>query len=171
MMLGYTIGRIGCQVSGDGDWGRVSDMALKPDWLPLWLWAQTYDNNIVGVLIQAPGVYPTPVYETLMSFAAFALLWLIRSHPFKAGWLFSVYLLFAGVERLLIEQVRINPVIDFGVAHATQAELIASLLIVGGLIGIALLSRRGNRVRVAAHATPVAASPRRKHDSNFGSVG
>ena len=54
MMIGYAIGRIGCQVSGDGDWGTVADMALKPDWLPTWLWAQTYDNNIFGEVIAAP---------------------------------------------------------------------------------------------------------------------
>src|SRR5262245_45138137 len=41
LMLGYAIGRIGCQVSGDGDWGTLANMALKPDWLPTWLWAQT----------------------------------------------------------------------------------------------------------------------------------
>ncbi|MET0856919.1 MAG: prolipoprotein diacylglyceryl transferase family protein, partial [Telluria sp.] len=104
LMLGYAIGRIGCQVSGDGDWGTTANMALKPDWLPTWAWAQTYDNNIYGAVIAAPGVYPTPVYETLMALACFALLWAIRKHPFKTGWLFSVYLLLAGLERLLIEQ-------------------------------------------------------------------
>ena len=61
MMLGYAIGRIGCQISGDGDWGSPANLALKPDWLPLWTWAQTYDNNIVGERIAAPGVYPTPM--------------------------------------------------------------------------------------------------------------
>jgi phosphatidylglycerol:prolipoprotein diacylglycerol transferase len=144
MMLGYAIGRIGCQISGDGDWGSTSNMPLKPDWLPMWTWAQTYDNNIFGVVIPAPGVYPTPMYETLMGIACFALLWALRRHPFKIGWLFSLYVLLAGLERLLIEQIRVNPVLDFGSFHATQAQVIAVGLAVCGLLGMTLLSRRAN---------------------------
>jgi phosphatidylglycerol:prolipoprotein diacylglycerol transferase len=142
MMLGYAVGRIGCQVSGDGDWGVAANMALKPDWLPVWTWAQTYTNNIYGELIAAPGVYPTPIYETLMALACFALLWALRKHPFKTGWLFSVYLLLAGVERLLIEQIRVNPVLHIGPVHATQAQMIAVTLIVFGTLGLLRLSRR-----------------------------
>lgn len=142
LMLGYAIGRIGCQISGDGDWGIAANMALKPDWLPGWLWAQTYDNNIYGELITAPGVYPTPMYETAMALLCFALLWAVRRHPFRTGWLFSLYLLLAGAERLLIEQIRVNPVIDLGSLHATQAELIASALIVLGVIGLVLNRQR-----------------------------
>jgi phosphatidylglycerol:prolipoprotein diacylglycerol transferase len=150
MMLGYAIGRIGCQVSGDGDWGIAANMALKPAWLPAWAWAQTYQNNIYGEVIAAPGVYPTPMYETLMGLACFALLWALRKHPYRIGWLFSVYLALAGIERLLIEQIRVNPVLDFGVVRLTQAELIASALIVLGLIGIATLSRRTSTPGVSA---------------------
>jgi phosphatidylglycerol:prolipoprotein diacylglycerol transferase len=142
MMLGYAIGRIGCQVSGDGDWGIASNMALKPDWLPTWLWAQTYTNNIAGVAIDFPGVYPTPVYETLMGVACFALLWALRKHRFQMGWLFSVYLVLAGIERLLVEQIRINPVFNIAGIHATQAEIIAVVLIVLGIVGVVLLGKR-----------------------------
>ncbi|MYN45151.1 prolipoprotein diacylglyceryl transferase [Pseudoduganella sp. FT93W] len=142
LMLGYGIGRIGCQISGDGDWGIAANMALKPAWLPSWLWAQTYDNNIYGELIAAPGVYPTPMYETAMALLCFALLWAVRRHPFRIGWLFSLYLLLAGAERLLIEQIRVNPVINLGSLHATQAELIASALIVLGLTGLLLKRQR-----------------------------
>lgn len=59
-------------------------MALKPEWLPTWLSAQTYDNNIDGVVVAAPGVYPTPIYESAMALGCFALLWrcaAIRSGP------------------------------------------------------------------------------------------
>jgi phosphatidylglycerol:prolipoprotein diacylglycerol transferase len=89
------IGRIGCQISGDGDWGIAANMALKPDWLPSWLWAQTYDNNIYGELIAAPGVYPTPIYETAMALLCFALLWPCGAIHSRIGWLFSLYLLLA----------------------------------------------------------------------------
>lgn len=144
MMLGYAIGRIGCQVSGDGDWGTAANMAGKPDWLPTWFWAQTYTGNIYGEVIAAPGVYPTSVYETVMALACFGVLWAIRKHPFKAGWLFAVYLLMAGLERLLIEQIRVNPVLELGMLRATQAEMIAVAMAVCGLAGMALLrpSRR-----------------------------
>jgi phosphatidylglycerol:prolipoprotein diacylglycerol transferase len=142
MMIGYAVGRIGCQVSGDGDWGTVSNMALKPDWLPTWFWAQTYDNNIFGEIIAAPGVYPAPMYETAMALVCFAVLWALRRHPFRSGWLFSVYLILAGAERLLIEQIRVNPVFDVLGVRATQAEMIAVVLIVLGMLGAVLLSRR-----------------------------
>lgn len=142
MMLGYAIGRLGCQISGDGDWGSAANLALKPDWLPLWTWAQTYDNNIYGELIAAPGVYPTPIYESAMALACFALLWMLRGRPSRAGWLFSVYLLLAGAERLLIEQIRVNPAYHWGMIHMTQAELIAVALIGLGATGLALLWRR-----------------------------
>lgn len=148
MMLGYALGRIGCQVSGDGDWGVVANMAMKPDWLPTWLWAQTYDNNIYGELIPAPGVYPTPMYETAMGLACFALLWAMRKKPFPTGWLFSIYLLLAGVERLLIEQIRVNPVLTIGMLHATQAQIISALLIFLGLAGSAILVL-GTRIKTA----------------------
>lgn len=142
MMLGYSIGRVGCQVSGDGDWGIRADLALKPEWLPTWLWAQTYDNNIYGEVIAAPGVYPTPVYESLLALLCFALLWMVRKHPFRAGWLFSFYLILAGLERLLIEQIRVNPVFSFGSVQATQAEIIAVMFLAGGLGGISFFSRK-----------------------------
>lgn len=142
MMIGYAIGRIGCQVAGDGDWGIMANMALKPAWLPTGLWAQTYQNNIVGELIPLPGVYPTPMYETAMALLCFGVLWAIRKHPFRMGWLFSVYLILAGVERLLIEQIRVNPVLDVFGIMATQAQMIAVTLIVLGVIGTVALARR-----------------------------
>jgi phosphatidylglycerol:prolipoprotein diacylglycerol transferase len=151
-MLGYGIGRIGCQVAGDGDWGIAANMAAKPAWLPGWMWAQTYAGNIVGEVIAAPGVYPTPMYETLMALGCFALLWALRKHPFKTGWLFSLYLLLAGAERLLIEQIRVNPVLSLGPVQATQAEMIATALIAAGLFGLAALTRRDNR-RLASGTT------------------
>jgi phosphatidylglycerol:prolipoprotein diacylglycerol transferase len=141
MMLGYAIGRIGCQVSGDGDWGRMADMAAKPSWLPDWFWAQTYEHNIVGTAIMAPGVYPTPLYEVIMAGACFLVLQRLRRHPFQPGWLFGLYLLLAGAERLLIEQIRINPKLDFVVARATQAEFISVLLIGAGVLTLLVRSR------------------------------
>lgn len=146
MMLGYAIGRVGCQISGDGDWGHAANMSLKPNWLPDWLWAQTYDNNIFGIIIPSPGVYPTPIYESLMSLMCFALLWKLRNHRNKTGWLFYGYLVLVGIERLLIEQIRVNPVLDAWGVRGTQAEMIAVVLVIVGLTGMLLL-RHGNKSR------------------------
>lgn len=136
MMLGYAIGRLGCQVAGDGDWGTAADMALKPGWLPDWFWAQTYEGNIAGVVIAPPGVYPTPIYESAMALAIFFVLWTLRSHEHRAGYLFSLYLLLSGFERLLIEKIRVNARHDFFETYITQAEAISLLLIVAGFIGV-----------------------------------
>jgi phosphatidylglycerol---prolipoprotein diacylglyceryl transferase len=141
MMMGYAIGRIGCQLSGDGDWGITADIALKPSWVPLWLWAQTYEGNVAGVLIEPPGVYPTPIYETVMALAAFAILWALRKHPWRAGWLFSLFLLLTGIERLLIEQIRVNATFEFLGVQLTQAELIAAAMLLAGLVGAVVLRK------------------------------
>jgi phosphatidylglycerol:prolipoprotein diacylglycerol transferase len=136
MMLGYGIGRLGCQLAGDGDWGIAANILLKPSWLPDWLWAQTYDGNIAGVIISRPGVYPTPIYEFMMALAIFWVLWRLRLHENRAGYLFSTYLLLAGFERLLIEKIRINTRYDVFGAHVTQAEAISFLLVIAGLVGV-----------------------------------
>lgn len=166
MMIGYAIGRIGCQVSGDGDWGIAANMAIKPDWLPTWWWAQTYEHNIYGEVLAAPGVYPTSLYETMMALALFGVLWALRKHPFQAGWLFSVYLVLAGAERLLIEQIRVNPVFKVAGVAATQAEMIAVGLIAAGLLGAALLGRR----RPDAAASPPQGQTRQVDNADGGKV-
>lgn len=136
IMLGYGIGRIGCQLAGDGDWGIAANMALKPHWLPTWGWAQTYDGNIAGTVIAAPGVYPTPIYEVAMALVLAWALWSLRFHKNRSGYLFSVYLLFAGFERLLIEKIRVNARYEVLGAYVTQAEVISVLLILVGLGGL-----------------------------------
>jgi phosphatidylglycerol:prolipoprotein diacylglycerol transferase len=85
IMLGYGIGRLGCQIAGDGDWGITANMASKPGWLPEWLWAQTYDGNIAGVIITRPGVYPTPIYEIAMALGVAWVLWILRFHKNRPG--------------------------------------------------------------------------------------
>jgi phosphatidylglycerol:prolipoprotein diacylglycerol transferase len=141
MMLGYALGRIGCQLAGDGDWGIAANLALKPHWLPTWLWAQTYDNNIVGEIIPPPGVYPTPLYEVGMGLALFGILWSLRRHPFRAGWLFSLYLLLCGFERFWIELIRVNLTFDLWGLQVTQAQVIAVLLMLLGVAGLAVFTR------------------------------
>jgi phosphatidylglycerol:prolipoprotein diacylglycerol transferase len=141
LMLGYALGRIGCQLSGDGDWGIPANMASKPEWLPTPLWAQTYAHNILGVSIAPPGVYPTPLYETAMGLALFGLLWGVRKHPFRDGWLFALYLVLCALERLLIEPLRVNERVHLLGVAATQAQIISVVLLALGATGLALASR------------------------------
>jgi phosphatidylglycerol---prolipoprotein diacylglyceryl transferase len=131
LMLAYGIGRIGCQIAGDGDWG-IAVTSPAPAWLPDWLWAQTYEGNIAGVEIPPPGVYPAPLYETLMATAAFGLLWALRKHSHAPGWLFGVYLLLAGVERFLIELIRVNTTYSIFGMEITQAQIIATACVFAG---------------------------------------
>lgn len=140
-MLGYAIGRVGCQLSGDGDWGIVANMALKPEWVPKLLWAQTYVGNVIGAEIAEPGVYPTPIYETTMCLILVGVLWKMRTRNCQPGWLFSWYLIFAGIERFLIEQIRVNSTYDWGFFQPTQAEIISVIMVAIGAWGAVKLRK------------------------------
>lgn len=150
MMLAYAVGRIGCHLSGDGDWGIVN-MTPKPSWLswaPDWLWAFKYPHNVVNEGVPIPGcvgtfcnelpmpVFPTPLYEVIMGLIIFAILWMLR-HQIKApGLMWSIYLIFNGAERFLIETIRVNSKYHaFGIGF-TQAELISTILVLLGVIGV-----------------------------------
>jgi phosphatidylglycerol---prolipoprotein diacylglyceryl transferase len=132
LAVGYAVGRIGCQVSGDGDYG-------KPSSLP---WAMAYPN---GTLPTRQEVQPTPIYETLaMGLIALAL-WQLRDR-YRPGVLFAVYLVLAGLERLLVEFVRRNETI---VAGLTQPQLISVGMMVVGLAWLARL-RSGSGIAAPA---------------------
>ena len=149
LILGYGIGRIGCHLAGDGDWGIPADMAAKPEWLPTWLWAETYPNNILNIDLSGAAVYPTSIYEFVAGVALFGILWAIRKHKYEAGWLFSLYLIFAGFERFLIEKIRINNEFELFGTMITQAELISTIMIVLGVVGVGLTMRKSTGTPVA----------------------
>jgi phosphatidylglycerol:prolipoprotein diacylglycerol transferase len=111
-------------------------MSLKPAWIPGWMWAQTYDGNILGTVIPPPGVYPTPLYEFIAGILLFAVLCAFRSNERRSGHLFSIYLLLAGFERLLIEKIRVNIDHEFFGLALTQAELISLGIVFAGLFGV-----------------------------------
>ena len=142
LMIAYGIGRIGCHLAGDGDWGVTSDLAIKPGWLPDWLWAETYPKNIIYGQELAEAVYPTPIYEFAASLLIFAILWGLRKHPFLNSWLFFLYLVFNGLERFFIEKIRVNNEFDLLGITVTQAEVISSILILIGLVGLAKTTRK-----------------------------
>ena len=125
LALGYAIGRIGCQLSGDGDYGRAWDGP----------WAMPYPDGTVPT--EEP-VHPTPIYETLAMGLCAWLLWQLRDRA-RPGMLFALYMVYAGTERFLVELVRRNPEEALGLTMA-QFESIA--LLTAGLIWIAIVVRR-----------------------------
>jgi phosphatidylglycerol---prolipoprotein diacylglyceryl transferase len=169
LILGYGIGRIGCQLSGDGDYGIPTDVP----------WAMSYPKGTVSTLaaenpqlvaqfreifpdrpvpIDIP-VHPAPIYETLAAVAIFAFLWSIRKRPMATGTIFSLYLILAGLERLLVEFIRLNPLY----LGLSQAQWISVGMIIAGAMMLWTLRnrpvdvideplRRGGRTRVAATA-------------------
>lgn len=189
LMLSYATGRIGCHVSGDGDWGIINKaytldadgnivkadpeaftrtMAAggeyinyltrefgsidkiptasteAPSFLPNWFMAYNYPHNVneVGSLIPGcegsycmqlnPLVFPTPLYEIIACTILFIALWSFRKRMKVAGQLFGLYLILNGLERFLIEKIRVNSTYDIWGFHPTQAEIISSLLMLSG---------------------------------------
>lgn len=160
LLLAYGIGRIGCQLSGDGDWGMPND-APMPEWLsflPEWMWSFKYPHNVLseGIPIQgctgnycyelATGAWPTPFYETIMAFIAFGIVWSIRKRIHVPGVMVSLYLILNGIERFCIEKIRINPKYNLLGLEATQAEIIAIIFIVLGIFGIYYFNKISKKV-------------------------
>jgi phosphatidylglycerol:prolipoprotein diacylglycerol transferase len=144
LAIGQAIGRIGCQLSGDGDWGL-------PSTLP---WAMSYPKAIVGwnsdtvlkldehyrlVSGYFPGVrvHPAPIYETILYVGVFTILWSMRKTSHPAGRIMYWYLLLGGAARFIVEFWRINPRVFY---ILSEAQLIAiGMMVIGG---VALLLTR-----------------------------
>jgi prolipoprotein diacylglyceryltransferase len=190
LMIGYAIGRMGCHVSGDGDWGVFnsaykvdennmivassdsmfrSNLVNNPDYtdylirefgsigkiphiafegssvLPNWFWAYNYPHNVNEIGVQIPGciggychqlnppVFPTTLYEIIACSLLFLILWSLRKKITTPGRIFGLYLFLNGMERFLIEKIRVNSTYNILGFHPTQAELISSLLMITGI--------------------------------------
>ena len=139
LAISYGIGRIGCHIAGDGDWGVVSNAP----------WAVAYTNAIVGwvhPLTRIPyelgvRVHPTPIYELGQSLIIFALLWSLRKRKHLHGTIFWLYLILAGIARFAVEFWRVNPIIGLGM---TQAQWISIVLV---LVGAYILGSSVTRPR------------------------
>ncbi len=127
LAIGYSIGRIGCQLSGDGDYGVASDLP----------WAMAYPDGTVPTTEE---VHPTPVYETLAMGLVAWLLWRWRDR-FAPGVVFAFYLIAAGVERFLVEFVRRNSDAAIGLT-APQLEALVALFL--GAIVLLVVTRRND---------------------------
>src|SRR6185295_9700304 len=124
LALGYAIGRCGCQLSGDGDYGKAWDGP----------WAMAYPN---GTKPTDQTVHPTPVYETLTMGLIALLLWRLRDR-LTNGLLFALYLLLSGTERFLVEFIRRNDDVALGL---TQAQLISLVMMIAGATWLLLAQR------------------------------
>jgi phosphatidylglycerol:prolipoprotein diacylglycerol transferase len=133
LAVGYAIGRIGCQISGDGDYGKPWDGP----------WAMAYPD---GTVPTDEEVHPTPIYETLAMCLGAWLLWRLRDR-FVPGAMFASYLVLAGAERFLVELLRRN---EDALLGLTQPQLISILMLVVGGGWLAVLRRRGGVLRPAA---------------------
>lgn len=203
LFIAYAIGRIGCQVSGDGDWGiynsayvsdetgkvrlalpgefraktmqyasyfvegKVADSANRmtyvtdriytspeavpnhaykgPSFLPTWFFAYAYPQNVNKDGILIPGnkdehnrvlplpVYPTPLYETIICTLLFLFLWAIRRSISTPLVMFGIYLVLNGMERFMIELIRVNMTYNVMGFKTSQAELIALFLFLSGV--------------------------------------
>ena len=117
LALGYAIGRIGCQLSGDGDYGTHTGLP----------WGMSYPH---GTVPTTDTVHPTPVYETLAMGLVAVLLWRLRDR-LRPGLLFALWLVLAGLERLLVEFIRRNETLALGL---TLPQLVSvAMMAVGGI--------------------------------------
>ncbi len=119
--FGYAIGRMGCLLSGDGDYGI-------PTTLP---WGMSFPN---GVVPTTERVHPTPVYEFLAWCAIGAFLWYVGGKLLRRsqdrGLVFCGYLILTGIARYLVEIIRINPRVFLGL---TNAQIVSILSVLGGI--------------------------------------
>lgn len=176
IMLAYGLGRLGCQFSGDGDWGiyntayvTQADAALReatpadadyikhftgntpgisytaPAVLPRWMVAMNYPHNVgnegMGIAgckgeycsVLPVAVFPTPIYEAIAGVLLFAFMYGIRRKLKYPLHMFGLYLVLAGVERFMVELVRVNSKYDLGFIHPSQAEIISVILFIAGM--------------------------------------
>lgn len=203
LILAYGIGRLGCMVAGDGDWGvynsafkldenqkvvaaakgefdkivannpshfarmqkeykKVPNVYFHSTVLPVWFQAYTYPNNVAREGVIMPGepepynrqlaspVFPTPLYEFLASVLIFSILWLRRKSWKVPLTVFSVYLMFNGLERFLVERIRVNAEYSNGMS---QAEIIGLGIILAGIILFSLRKKIDDTIRSKAGTT------------------
>ena len=147
LALAYGVGRLGCHVAGDGDWGTITDVP----------WGVAYTNAIVGWADPNTGtpyppgvrVHPTPIYEFLEGILVFVILWSLRKRNYAPGTIAWLYLILSGISRLVVEFWRLNPVLALGL---TEAQWFSLALIVLGTFLLAT-RRTGTPLekRVASH--------------------
>jgi phosphatidylglycerol:prolipoprotein diacylglycerol transferase len=114
--VGYGVGRIGCLTSGDGDYGIPTNLP----------WGMSFPHGLVPTVQR---VHPTPIYELIAALIIAFILWqrgaaiLRKGQPLYTGAVTGEYLVLSGLARFLVEFIRINPRIYFGMSNAQVASL------------------------------------------------
>lgn len=151
LAIAYGIGRIGCHLAGDGDYGNPTNLP----------WGVNYSNGTVppsymfrgseiannfpnGVVPDITPLHPAPIYEFLMMSIIFIILWKLRKNDWTDGKLFSLYLILSGLERLLIEFIRLNPRLLF---NLSEAQLISIVLILIGAFSFFYLTANSQKFK------------------------
>ncbi len=229
LMIAYAVGRIGCQVSGDGDWGvynsaytsdSTGKLALaapgdfekaidknetfflqgtivnaagkivlvtdrtyetKADiphrywkgvsFLPKWFFAYSYPQNVNNDGVPMPAVieehysvlpmpvFPTPLYETIICTLLFLLLWAIRKKIKTPFLMFGIYLILNGIERFVIEIVRVNKQYAVGASSLSQAQEIAIGLVIAGILLVIyakiIILRANKKLSIQEYDAPI----------------
>ena len=150
LLLAYGIGRIGCHLAGDGDYGFPTTLPWGTDYSK-----GTYPPSFAfrdfpeitskfpgGVVPDTTLCHPTPMYEFLLCGVLFLLLWRFRKALKPDGKIFMLYLMFAGAERFSVEFIRVNPRVILGLS---EAQLIALALLLIGAYGWYRLSPKASR--------------------------
>jgi phosphatidylglycerol:prolipoprotein diacylglycerol transferase len=144
LAISYGVGRIGCHVAGDGDWGTITDVP----------WGVAYTNAIIGWVNPLTGVpyppgvrvHPTPIYEFLESLIIFAILWVFRTKDLPNGTIAWMYLVLSGLARFIVEFWRVTPKVALGFSEAQWFSFVLMIL------GISMLARTmlvGRTIRTA----------------------
>ena len=166
LAIGQAIGRMGCQLAGDGDWGLVSNVP----------WAMAYPRAIVGWNSQTvlklddhyqlvsgffPGVrvHPAPVYETILYLGVFTILWSMRKTSYPPGRIMYWYLLLGGAARFIVEFWRINPRVFY---MFSEAQLIAVAMMIVGSVALILTNGKKAQAGVGQHPGEKEARPAMK---------
>ncbi|MCK5573292.1 MAG: prolipoprotein diacylglyceryl transferase [Bacteroidetes bacterium] len=178
LILAYGVGRIGCHLSGDGDYGTPTTLpwgtiyaqgTAKPSYMLQDYFQRNpdaretwhYDSlRVIQAGMDDLGrrytrfdettpLHPTPIYELILAVFGFMFLWMLRKRPFPDGKLFMIYLMTASVFRFLIEFLRLNPRMFLGL---TEAQLFAIGLSLTGLAGMVILDKTKNSSREATPA-------------------
>lgn len=128
--LGYGIGRIGCLLSGDGDYGINTTLPWGVHMAKDALVPPTPPNALVQ---------PTPVYELLYALVIFWVLWELGKRARPVGWITGLYLVLSGIGRFLVEFVRINPKLYFhhtlsNAQVAAAASTLVGIVVMGSAV-------------------------------------
>lgn len=151
LIIAYGVARIGCHLSGDGDygfptslpWGTNYEKGTYPPSRAFAIFPEITSQYPGGVVPDNTPCHPTPIYELVLGLIGFATLRELRKRPWADGKLFMVYLMLSTAFRFGVEFFRLNPRLALGLS---EAQLIAIPLFVVGLAGFFFLDRRATAV-------------------------